>query len=353
MERKPWITPWITALLLVAGWAGSWAASAEATSLREVYAATNAAVVTVFTSEVFLLVDEYPQVTKLEHEAAGVIISNEGDLLTASHPVETADRISVKLHDGKIVAARVIASEPAADVALLRLEEFPASAGVARLGDSDHMQVGDDIFITGAPHGVEHFLSVGRLSARSRPDQVGADLTLGEFFATDAHISQGTSGAPMFNLDGEVIGIVTHTMGQQEAGARVGFGATSNAAQRLLIEQRSFWGGFSGTWLTGLLAPALNVPQERGLLVQRIAKHSPAALLGLRAGSLASIVGGVPLLLGGDIIVSIQGVSLEDEEGYEKARERLSHLETGETMAMKVMREGEIVELSALVPARD
>jgi S1-C subfamily serine protease len=351
MDRKNWMT----ALLVVAGGAASWSAPADAEHLPEVYAATNTAVVTVFTKEVFLIVDEAPRITKIENEAAGVIISEEGDLLTAAHLVETADRITVKLHDGRIVAARVVASEPGADVALLRLEEVPSSRGVARLGDSDRMRVGEKIFVIGAPHGVEHYLSEGRLSARSRPDQVGADLTLGEFFATDAHISEGASGGPMFNLDGEIIGIVTHLLGQERAGARVGFGVTSNAARRLLLEQHAFWGGFRGRWLTGLTAQAFNVPQQRGLLVERIAKNSrsPATLLGLRAGSLATTIGGERLLVGGDVILAIQGIPLDAEENYAKARDRLSQLEPGDAVTMKVLREGEVIELSSPLPHPD
>ncbi|BAU47809.1 trypsin family protein [Sulfurifustis variabilis] len=344
---------WTAALLLAGGLNTAGIAPADSASLREVYAATSAAVVTVFTREVIVLVDETPRIAKVEHEAAGVIISTDGDLLTAAHLVETADRIAVKLRDGRVLPARVVASEPAADIALLRLEELPEAVAVARLGDSDRMEVGDDIFIIGAPHGVERYLSVGRLSARSRPDQVGADLTLGEFFATDAHISAGVSGGPMFNTEGEIIGIATHLLGQEQAGPRVGFGVTSNAARRLLLEQRSFWGGFRGRWLTGLLAQAFNVPRQRGLLVERIAKnaHSPAALLGLRAGTLAARIGGVELVAGGDIILAIQGVSLEEEDGYPKARERLASLGTGDTVTMEIVREGEIVQLSAAIPA--
>lgn len=342
-------------LLVAAALALAAVAPAGAASLREVYSATNPAVVTVFTREVFLLVDETARIARIENEAAGVIVSEQGELLTAAHLVETADRISVKLHDGRIVAARVVASEPDADIALLRLDEMPASVGVAPLGDSDEMRVGDDVFVIGAPHGVEHYLSVGRLSARSRPDQVGADLTLGEFFATDAHISEGASGGPIFNLDGAIIGIVTHLLGREQGGPRVGFGITSNAARKLLIEQRAFWGGFRGRWVTGLMAQSLNVPQERGLLVERIAKHShsPAALLGLRAGSLAALIGGVPFVLGGDVIIEIQGVSLAEEESYAAARERLARLRPGDTVAMRVVREGAVLELSAEMPPRE
>src|SRR3990172_3894910 len=103
---------------------------------------------------------------------SGVLISPDGKVMTAAHVVHTADEISVEFLSGEAVGARVVASEPQADVSLLQLERVPPGALAAKLGDSDKVQVGDQIFIIGAPYGIGHTLSVGHISARHKPNTV-------------------------------------------------------------------------------------------------------------------------------------------------------------------------------------
>jgi len=100
---------------------------------------------------------------------SGVLISADGKVLTAAHVVQAADKVEVEFIDGQVAPAKVISSVPNADVAMLKLDWVPYNAKPAKLGDSDTLQVGDDVFIIGAPYGISHSLSVGHVSARRKP----------------------------------------------------------------------------------------------------------------------------------------------------------------------------------------
>src|SRR5206468_8466505 len=107
---------------------------------------------------------------------SGVLVSADGKVLTAAHVVQTADSIVVQFLNGETMGARVVYSEPAADVALLQLERAPRAPEAARLGDSDAVEVGDQVFVVGAPLGISHTLTVGHVSARRGPDVTPSDM---------------------------------------------------------------------------------------------------------------------------------------------------------------------------------
>jgi S1-C subfamily serine protease len=269
--------------------------------------------------------------------------------MTAAHLVETADTVFVEFSNGEIHVAKVIASEPAADVALLKLNSpLPSGAAVAKLGDSDKAEVGDQIFVVGAPHGISHTLTVGYISARRRPNTLYSGLSLTEFFQTDAAINQGNSGGPMFNMAGEIIGIVSAIISKSGGSEGLGFVATSNMARRLLLEQRSFWGGVSGYFLMGKYARIFNVPPPgAGMLIQYVAKDSPAARVGLQGGTMRATIDGENLVLGGDIVLAVEEIPF-NVKNYEKIREILTQLDRGDAIRVKILRGGEQLELKAV-----
>ena len=170
----------------------------------------------------------------------------------------------------------MLSSEPAADLAVLQLEKKPASAQVAVVGDSDRVEVGDEIFIVGAPLGITYSLTVGHISARRQTDDLFGGFLPTEQFQTDAVINEGNSGGPMFNMDGEVIGVVSYMISQSGGFEGLGFVITSNMATRLLLEERRLWSGFQGRVLRGDLARIFNLPQESGGLVEIVADRSIA-----------------------------------------------------------------------------
>ncbi|HET7875158.1 MAG TPA: trypsin-like peptidase domain-containing protein [Methylomirabilota bacterium] len=337
----------ILALLAAVIVATPWPA-AEAQGVGQVFRRVNPSVVVIRTKEKAVVAQG--QIATESGVGSGVLISTDGKILTASHVVQTADEITVEFLSGETLKARVLSSEPEADVALIQLERPPTRPVVARVGDSDKVEVGEPVFIVGAPYGIGHTLTVGHISARHKPNTVYSGMSLAEFLQTDAAINQGNSGGPMFNMQGEVIGVVSHIISKSGGFEGLGFVVTSNMARRLVLERRSFWSGLSGTVVAGDLALALNLPQPVGLLVQRVAAESPAAEIGLRPGRVQATIGGKTMLVGGDVILAVQGVPIEDERSYLRIQEGLSRLKPGASVSIKVLRDGRVVELSAKMP---
>lgn len=285
---------------------------------------------------------------------SGVLISMDGKVLTAAHLVQTADAVGIEFPGGALIKASVLASDPAADVALLQLESVPANVQPAVLGDSDMTEVGDQIFVVGAPMGISHTLTVGHVSARRRPNTTFGGMENAELFQTDAAINQGNSGGPMFNLDGEVIGVVSHIVSRSGGSEGLAFVVTSNMAKRLLFAEPTVWSGVEGYLLSGNMARVFNVPASHaGLLVQRVARGSLAERFGLRGGDLPVVVGGEELVLGGDIVLAVEGIALGAQNAYEKIRKRMIEvrLQSG-TLRVTVLRAGTIVELTGAVDHR-
>ncbi|MGH7326475.1 MAG: S1C family serine protease [Candidatus Rokuibacteriota bacterium] len=224
--------------------------------------------------------------TGFTETGAGVLISADGQVMTAAHVVHAMDEVTVELLGGEKVSAKVVASEPAADLSLLKLDRLPSGAQFARLADSDKVKVGDQVIVVGAPYGLSHSLSVGVISARWAPNTVYRAMPLAEFFQTDAVINTGNSGGPMFNMVGEVIGIVSHNISRSGGSEGLGFVVTGNTAKQLLLEKRSFWSGLEGQMLTERLGDILNLPPGTlGYIVRVVAKGSPGEALGLRGGT--------------------------------------------------------------------
>lgn len=327
------------------------ASASAAQSLREVFKHVSSSVVVVRATQTDVIAAPQTQLVTASAQGSGVLISADGEVITAAHLVQTASKVSVEFSGGEVVPAKIIASEPASDVALLKLESSPPSgATVAKLGDSDKVEVGDQIFIVGAPHGINSTLTVGYISAHRRPNTVYTGFSLAEFFQTDAAINKGNSGGPMFNMEGEIVGIVSHIISASGGSEGLGFVVTSNVARRLLFEQTSFWSGLSGYFITKDFARVFNVPPPgMGMLVQRVAKDSPAAEIGLQGGAMVVTIEGEDLVLGGDIIIEVQGIPF-GIENYSKIQELMSRLRPNDTIAVKVLRGGEQLELRAKLP---
>ena len=139
---------------------------------------------------------------------SGVIVSEDGLIITAAHVVESANEVSVKLQHGTSFAADVISSSTAADVALLKLRIIPPNLKPATLGKSSTSKIGELILIIGAPRGLEHSLSVGYISQKMKKNVISNGEMAG-YIQTDVSINQGNSGGPMFNSKGEIIGNVS------------------------------------------------------------------------------------------------------------------------------------------------
>ena len=284
---------------------------------------------------------------------SGVVVSADGKVMTAAHVVHAMDTITVETVGGETVAARVVASEPAADLSLLQLERLPAKAQIARMADSDAVRVGDQVIVIGAPYGLRHSLSVGWISARWAPNTVYKAMPLAEFFQTDAVINTGNSGGPMFNARGEVIGLVSHNISRSGGSEGLGFVVTLNTARDLLLERRSMWSGLEGRLLSSGLADVFNIPTGAvGYLVKTVAKESPAASMGLRGGTRTATIDGEPLVIGGDIILEVSGIGVNSVTDLLKIREQLRQLAPGAPFRATVLRSGRVLELTGHAPDR-
>ena len=208
------------------------------------------------------------------------------------------------------------------------------------------MHVGDQVIIVGAPYGLSYSLSVGYISARWPPNTVYKTMPLAEFFQTDATINTGNSGGPMFNMKGEVIGIVSHNISKSGGSEGLGFVVTLNTAKQLLLEKRSFWSGLEGIVLSDRLADLLNLPpRASGFIVKTVAKGSPGDEIGLRGSTQIVNISGQEVPLGGDIILSVDGIPMA-ADNLGKIRDHDEHAATGAPYKVSVLRAGQVLELT-------
>jgi S1-C subfamily serine protease len=319
--------------------------------LSQVFKRVSPSVVVVRTTQKQIASGPERQLVSMPGLGSGVLISADGKVMTAAHVVQTADEVTVEFPGGEPVPAKVVSSEPTADVALLQLEKPPPNAVFAKLGDSEKVEVGDEVFVVGAPLGMSHTLTVGHISARRNLNTVYSGMSRSDFFQTDAAINQGNSGGPMFNMAGEVIGLVSHILSRSGGFEGLGFVVTSDMARRILLERSPFWSGIQGYVLRGELARVFNLPQPVGLLIQGVAAKSPAEQIGLRAGTLRAVIEGESLILGGDIILEVQGIPItEGGTSIKLIREDLSRLRPGADIKVLVLRDGRKQELTTKVP---
>ena len=315
----------------------------EGQSLNEVYRRVSTSVVVIRARGQEVTADG---LARFKEIGSGVLISPDGKVATAAHVVHTLEDITVEFLGEEPVPARVIASEQWADISILQVSVVPRGATVSKLADSDPAVVGDPVFVVGAPYGLSYSLSQGVISARWPPNTVTKDFPLAEFFQTDAVINTGNSGGPMFTRAGELIGIVSHNITKSGGSEGLGFVVTTNTVRSLLVERKRGWFGVDYILVSGAMAEALNVPQAGGFLVKQVAKDSVSARIGLQGGDRVAIVEGQEIVVGGDIMLSIQGITVASAEDRARVIKALETLKVGDDLRVTVLRGDKIVELS-------
>ena len=277
---------------------------------------------------------------------SGVLISPDGKVATAAHVVHTLENITVEFLGEEPVPARVIASEQWADISIIQVSKVPRDATVSKLVDSDPVLVGDPVIIVGAPYGLSYSLSQGIISARWAPNTVTKDFPLAEFFQTDAVLNTGNSGGPMFTRAGELIGIVSHNITKSGGSEGLGFVVTANTVKKLLVDRNRGWFGVDYVLVSGATAKALNVPQAGGFLVKQVAKNSYSERIGLRGGDRVAIVEGKELVVGGDIMLTIQGIAVVTPEDRARVIKALETIRVGDEVRVTVLRGDKVLELA-------
>jgi len=315
-------------------------------SLSELYQIVNSSIVVIKTqSNISAGLGDKKKVNTEEGLGSGVLISEDGLIWTASHVVHSAEKIAIKFTDGDIYEAEVLSTSPSADVAMIKIiGDFQIkNKYVATIGDSDLVTIGQDIFVIGSPLGIEQTLTRGIVSGKITQGNLFSPI---EFIQTDAAINPGNSGGPLFNMNGEVIGIASFIMSQSGGFVGLGFGASSNVATKILMEQKSVWSGMEFAFLEGEMADVFNLPQEAGLLVLSVTSIGLGNKLGLKGGYIKAIIEGAPLLIGGDIILEIDGITLENAESLNLLKRKMVIFENMD-FEVKYLRAGKIYTSSA------
>jgi serine protease Do len=214
---------------------------------------------------------------------SGFVISKEGLILTNNHVVEKATEIKIKLITGKEYDAKLVGRDPKTDLALIKVKPDKDFPEAEVLGDSNIMRVGDWVMAVGNPFGLGHTVTTGIISAKSRILGAGP---YDDFLQTDAAINPGNSGGPLFNMNGEVIGINTAIIAQ---GQGIGFAIPVNMAKELLpqLEQGKVVRGWLGLMIQDItpeLAKSFGLKSDKGVLISDIVKGSPAEKAGLMRG---------------------------------------------------------------------
>lgn len=315
-------------------------------SLNDLYEKTNPAVVVILTEQKELVSSGKMTKTVTAGGLGSGFLISENQVITAAHVVKVAEKVNVQFVDGETIPAKVISAYSVADVALLELIWPKKNAVTIKLADSDKVRIGDQVFVVGAPYGLGHSLSSGYVSGKIDMKEDENPFTNAEYIQTDAAINTGNSGGPMINMEGEVVGVVSNILTKSGGFQGIGFAASSNITKELLFEKKIIWNGTDLIPLTGKLAKIFNLPQESGLLVQRVVKVSPFGVLGVEDGDTEITIGAEKLIVGGDIILEINGVKFEDsDESLSNIAKTIERKETESPIELKVLRAGKVIML--------
>lgn len=253
---------------------------------------------------------------------SGFVISADGYIVTNNHVIEGADEISIEFFSGERLDAKLVGTDPKTDIALLKVESEKPLPFVS-FGDSDVMRVGDWVMAMGNPLGQGFSVSAGIISARNRELQGAYD----DFLQTDAAINRGNSGGPLFNLDGEVVGVNTAILSPNGGSIGIGFSMASNVVSGVVTQLRDFgetrrgWLGIKIQDVTPDVAEAMGLSVSEGALVSDV-PPGPAKDAGVLAG---------------DIVTSFDGASVKD--GRDLIR-RVAEAAVGKKVELIVLREG-------------
>jgi serine protease Do len=251
---------------------------------------------------------------------SGFIIGTNGDIITNRHVVQGATKVTVTMNDGKEYSAQVVGKDAQTDVAVVRMDKPPSNLVVARLGDSDKLEVGEWVVAVGSPLGLEQTVTAGIVSGKGRPGrhvQMSGKRVRG-YIQTDAKINPGNSGGPLVNLEGEVVGV--NTLIQVGAGGAYGFAIPVNEVRRvaqLLVKEGRVRYPYLGLLLTDVkdLADAQKAKlgkaaPPRGAFVQELTPGGPAGKAGMRPGDVITEVNNQKINGAGDVVDYVSGQSI-------------------------------------------
>lgn len=261
---------------------------------------------------------------------SGVVIDESGLILTNNHVVEKASEIKIKLENDKEYDAKVVGRDPKTDLALIKVEGVKDLPKPARLGDSDAIRVGDWVIAVGNPFGLGHTVTSGIISAKGRVIGAGP---YDDFLQTDAAINPGNSGGPLYNMNGEVVGINTAIVAQ---GQGIGFAIPINVAKELLPQLKAGkvirgWLGIMIQDITPELAKSFDMKETKGALVADVLSDSPAQKAGLKQG---------------DIVIGMNGKPIDDAHTLSRM---VAAISPNTKISLKIIRDGKTKEIDVTI----
>jgi S1-C subfamily serine protease len=280
----------------------------------------------------------------------GIVLDEEGRILTAFHVIADKNEIDVILSNGRRLSARLVGTAPRLDIALLQVDASEDELFPLPLGNSRALEVGQKVIAIGNPIGLHNTLTVGVVSALQRSVGDTAIELEDALIQTDAAINPGSSGGPLLNSVGEVVGINTAAI---EMAQNVGFAIPIHFVRRIipdLIEMGHPYRprlGFNGSEITPSIAKLFGLPLEQGFLVEEVLPNSQAADAGLRAGERVVVVSDKAYVLGGDIITAING---QPFTAPSQIAQSLLQSHPGQVLRLTVYRQGR--ELEIAIPLR-
>ncbi len=308
----------------------------------EIYDRTNKAVVyiTTVTMQYTWFYEAVPQ----EGTGSGVVIDQQGHVLTNYHVIKGADKISITLADGTEVAGRITGADPENDLAVVQFDPRGRTLTTIPFGNSSTLRVGMKVLAIGNPFGLDRTLTTGVVSGLARPLQTEDGYIIRETIQTDAAINPGNSGGPLLNSHGELVGINSAIKSPSGASAGIGFAVPVNTARRVAEELirygtvRRGWIDIDPVQLFPALVNYFRLPVDKGILVNTAGPV--ARQYGVRGGDTSRGVSGgrATFYPGGDIIIAVNGQPVETYSDYLNA---LEDTKPGEIVEVKVIRGGQ------------
>lgn len=288
---------------------------------------------------------------------SGFVLDDQGHIVTNQHVVDGATYVAVVFYNGDEATAEIIGTDPDSDLAVIQVNEMPQGVHPLKLGDSDQVLVGDWVVAIGNPFGNQSSMSLGIVSAVGRTiDSIEGVYGIPQAIQTDAAINPGNSGGPLLTLGGEVIGVNAQiATGGTRSNAGVGFAIPVNIVNKvvptLIEEGEVVWPylGVIGSDVNLLLMQANQLDSQHGAYVDDIVDGGPADLAGMRGSTDTVEVDGVPVPVGGDVVLAVNG---EPISSFDDLLFQVVMSEPGQTLELSLMRNGEKIELSVQLAPR-
>jgi putative serine protease PepD len=286
--------------------------------------------------------DPFPQVQRARALGSGFVIDKAGHIVTNYHVIAGSHAIEVSFSNNESMKARVVGSDPSTDTAVLQVDAHSRALTPLALGNSDTVHVGDAVVAIGNPFGLDRSITAGIVSALQRIIQAPNTFSIDHVIQTDAPLNKGNSGGPLLDNRGEVIGVNSQIQtGGSTGNVGIGFAVPINTVKTVAAQlirtghvEHAFL-GISARSVTPEVAKLFHLPARHGLLVEKVVSGSAAAAAGLRAGTQNVTVSGETYPLGGDLIVTADGVPLTS---VDKLRDVVSGKKPGQKVSLEVFR---------------